>query len=71
MLRRDEEGRFDEPVIAGSLDDLSPADTVLVDIPIGLPDSGRRECDLAARKLLGPRRGTSVFTGARRPALSR
>ncbi len=41
---------------------------VFIDIPIGLPDSGDRECDVAARKQLGaawPR----VFIGLRRPLL--
>lgn len=32
-----------------------------VDIPIGLSDSGSRECDSLARKQLGPKRGSSVF----------
>ena len=32
-----------------------------VDIPIGLPQGGSRQCDLAARKLLGQPRGSSVF----------
>lgn len=32
-----------------------------VDIPIGLADSGPRECDSLARKELGPKRGSSVF----------
>ncbi len=32
-----------------------------VDIPIGLPDSGPRLCDLSARRRLGPGRGSSVF----------
>jgi predicted RNase H-like nuclease len=30
------------------------AAAVGVDMPIGLPDSGRRECDLLAKQLLGP-----------------
>jgi len=33
---------------------------VLVDIPIGLPEEGRRECDVRAKELLGCR-GNSVF----------
>ena len=37
----------------------------MIDIPIGLPDSGRRCCDEKARKLLGP----SVFVGVRRSLL--
>ncbi len=40
---------------------------VAVDIPIGLP-SGRRACDLEARRLLGPRR-SSVFPAPARPVL--
>lgn len=41
---------------------------VFIDMPIGLPDSGYRGCDLAARKLLkgAPSR---VFLGLRRPLL--
>jgi predicted RNase H-like nuclease len=40
-------------------------DRIAVDIPIGLLDvlaTGGREADRAARKLLGPLRGTSVFS---------
>ena len=40
-----------------------------IDIPIGLLD-GSRACDLAARKLLGQPRGTSVFAAPCRAALS-
>jgi predicted RNase H-like nuclease len=36
-----------------------------IDIPIGVPDSGNRGCDLAARELLGRNR-PRVFTGVRR-----
>lgn len=36
-----------------------------VDMPIGLPDSGERACDLAARAMLRPH-ASRVFTGARR-----
>lgn len=52
MVRRDEAGRFEKPIIAKTLDDLPSSDIVLVDILIGLPDSGRRECDQAARAKL-------------------
>jgi hypothetical protein len=44
------------------------AATVAVDIPIGLPDAGPRVCDVAARRLLGPRR-SSVFPAPVRAAL--
>jgi predicted RNase H-like nuclease len=47
-------------------------DTIAVDIPIGLLDvlaAGGREADRAARKLLGPLRGTSVFSAPVRQVL--
>lgn len=34
---------------------------IAIDIPIGLPDSGPRACDRAARSLLGRPRASSVF----------
>ena len=37
----------------------------MIDIPIGLPNSGNRGCDLEAKRILGPD-GRRVFTGARR-----
>jgi predicted RNase H-like nuclease len=40
-----------------------------IDIPIGLPDSGAREADRAARKFIGPR-ASSVFPCPIRPALA-
>ena len=45
---------------------------VLIDIPVGLIESGRdeRQCDRLARQLLGPRRGSSVFPSPARPALA-
>lgn len=69
MVRRDEDGHFENPLIVTALDELKLPDLVVIDVPIGLPNSGRRECDLAARKMLGPRRN-SVFLDARRPLLS-
>ncbi len=69
MVRRDAEGRFAAPFVAAALDDLPETDMVVIDIPIGLPESGRRACDLKARAMLGPRR-SSVFTGVRRPLLA-
>ena len=70
MVRRDAAGRFGAPLVVVSLDDLPPADMIVIDIPIGLPESGRRACDLEARAMLGPRRN-SVFTGVRRPLLAK
>ncbi|MCU1487903.1 MAG: uncharacterized protein JWN67_4649 [Actinomycetia bacterium] len=45
------------------------AGPIAVDMPIGLPESGRRACDSEARKLLGPRR-SSVFPVPVRSALA-
>jgi predicted RNase H-like nuclease len=42
---------------------------VAIDIPIGLPESGPRECDRQVRKLLGPR-GSSVFPAPTRSLLA-
>lgn len=39
-----------------------------IDIPIGLPDDGPRECDLLARRLLSPR-GATVFPAPVRTVL--
>jgi predicted RNase H-like nuclease len=41
-----------------------------IDIPIGLKDSGPRQCDIQARHILGARRGTSVFPAPIRPVLN-
>jgi predicted RNase H-like nuclease len=45
---------------------LSP---VVIDIPIGLPTRGARPCDVAARRLLGTPRSSSVFPAPMRPLL--
>jgi len=45
-----------------------PADAVAIDIPIGLPESGSRACDVQARASLG-RRGVTVFPAPVRPVL--
>jgi predicted RNase H-like nuclease len=45
-----------------------PLDVVAIDIPIGLPDEGRRQADVLARAAIGPRR-SSVFMTPVRPAL--
>lgn len=54
-----------EPVVYGSLKDIIEANpdasAIGVDIPIGLSDTGTRQCDLCARKLLGKPRSSSVF----------
>lgn len=49
---------------------IAPAPSVVaLDIPIGLPEAGRRECDGLAHRRLGPR-GSSVFPAPIRPALA-
>jgi predicted RNase H-like nuclease len=47
---------------------LGSAARVAIDVPIGLLDEGRRECDVMARAMLGERRN-SVFTAPIRPVL--
>lgn len=66
----------EEHVLLGKFQELSELDTppsyVAVDIPIGLletPEKGGRECDRAARKVLGKPRSSSVFSPPVRPAL--
>lgn len=50
---------------------LAPSHEVLaLDIPIGLTESGPRQCDVLARKLLGGSRASSVFPAPIRPALA-
>jgi predicted RNase H-like nuclease len=44
-------------------------DIAAIDIPIGLTESGPRECDLIARKLLSPR-GSCVFPAPIRAVLN-
>jgi predicted RNase H-like nuclease len=51
--------------LAAALD----AAVIAIDIPIGLTECGARDCDVRARKHLGPKRGTSVFPAPIRPAL--
>ena len=46
------------------------ATLILIDIPIGLPFKGPRACDVKARKLLGPKKSSSVFPPPCREALS-
>ena len=48
---------------------LSVPSVVALDIPIGLPERGARACDVAARRLLGQPRGSSVFPAPIRPVL--
>jgi len=53
-----------------SLLDRTPRPIALaIDIPIGMTDSGPRECDKLARAMLGHPRSSSVFPAPIRPAL--
>lgn len=49
--------------------DIERFAVVTIDIPIGLPESGARECDVAARRLIQPR-GSSVFPAPVRAVLA-
>lgn len=51
-----------------SLEDTED-ETLLIDIPIGLPKNKVRECDSKARKLLSPQRHCSVFNCPTREAV--
>jgi predicted RNase H-like nuclease len=44
---------------------VADASAIAVDIPIGLPDTGRRRADVEAKALLGPRRNSVFFTPVR------
>lgn len=55
------------PIIGQLFDAPNPPDLLALDIPIGLMSSGSRECDVAARQMLGQPRGRSVFTAPIRP----
>jgi predicted RNase H-like nuclease len=48
---------------------LIPA-VLCIDIPIGLPEKGARDCDVQARRLLGPPRASSVFPAPLRSVLA-
>ncbi|MEL7489460.1 MAG: DUF429 domain-containing protein [Pseudomonadota bacterium] len=51
------------------LADHATAAMIIVDMPIGFPDAGRRACEAMARGLLKPKRHSSVFPTPRRPML--
>jgi predicted RNase H-like nuclease len=57
-------GTFEELTLS-----LGPCDAIAVDVPIGLLDSGPRLCDIAARRLLSPKRSSSVFPAPLRQML--
>jgi predicted RNase H-like nuclease len=55
-------------LVAEAAVDRPPA-VIAIDIPIGLPDAGRRQADVLARKAVGPL-WSSVFMTPVRPALA-
>jgi len=59
------------PTLSALLQALPQARLLLIDMPIGLRQSGSegRHCDLAARRVLGRARAASVFPVPVRPAL--
>jgi len=60
---------FDVVASVEDLVDRAPGPTIIaIDIPIGLPNSGQRDCDRLARECLGVRR-SSVFRAPIRPAI--
>lgn len=61
-------GKFEAQVLETSELADQPWALAAIDIPIGLPDSGSRAADGAARKFIGPR-SSSVFPCPIRPAL--
>ena len=56
-------------VTFAALADALDAVVIAIDIPIGLTDRDARQCDVLARRHLGPKRGSSVFPAPIRPAL--
>lgn len=48
------------PNFQGIVDNIDDYSVIAIDIPIGLPERGPRNCDIEARKLLGARK-SSVF----------
>ena len=66
-----EEGDWDIDVfsdVSHLLNKIDDSSLILIDIPIGL-SSRKRQCDIEARRLLKPKRASSVFTAPCRPAI--
>lgn len=68
-------GRDPSPHFAARISDLvdevgqdGPLQVIAIDMPIGLPDAGRRMADTLTRQAVGPRRA-SVFVTPVRAAL--
>ncbi|MEZ5891597.1 MAG: DUF429 domain-containing protein [Parvularculaceae bacterium] len=66
-----ETGAFIAPDFAGLMAEAGrAAEAIMVDMPIGLADAGRRQCEKLARQKLTPGRTSSVFPSPRRPMLA-
>jgi predicted RNase H-like nuclease len=73
LVSADGQGKSEVMVIPDIASVVSNVDSgrlaaVGIDIPIGLPDSGSRRCDIEARRMIGPRR-SSVFPAPARGLL--
>jgi hypothetical protein len=69
----DDGGRLESRVFADWLRlmlEFQRATLIGVDIPIGLPGRDSRQCDIEARRRLGPPRGSSVFPAPVRGVLT-
>jgi predicted RNase H-like nuclease len=60
---------FIAPTLTQAMSMLPAATVVGIDMPIGIPETGARDCDTEARRLLGPR-GSSVFPAPLRAVLT-
>lgn len=60
---------FIAPCFDALLRDSRGAAMIMVDMPIGLAEEGRRGCETMARAMLKPLRHASVFSSPRRPML--
>ena len=70
VLRDDEDPTVTfYPTILNLWMDHSGAETILIDIPIGLRQEGKRLCDVEAKALLGPDRQRSIFLTPTREAV--
>jgi predicted RNase H-like nuclease len=73
-IRKDtESGAIDSEILTSGyqlIDHFTSHQVVALDIPIGLTDSGPRQCDILARRLLGKPRSNSVFPAPIRSAVA-
>ena len=73
VFRVEVDGKLDAgvaPDLQSLLSGVTAYAIVAIDVPIGLPDSGPRSCDLEARRLLGGPRASSVFPAPVRACLA-